>query len=315
MVQAQAPIVSRKGLAGRLIRTLTLAPVVFVACAGEPGHDEEWNDGSGGVPSTSEEVGAGGASAAGGGPPQSGGASASGGMTEEGSGGEGSGGVLNASGGANAGGAETGGSESSGGADGAGGTSTGGDSGSGGATDEGCPFSGNIEYTFNGAENWPVDVQQLLTDAMAEAVYYYNCYGDFSHSLTVNYDPSVGTAQANVDGWMSFGEDEGYMVVATVMHEIAHTMGVGFFPWNELISDQIWEGPHLVAFMQSLPSDEKDPDPTAQRDFITADSTHFWPYGLNYASEHVSEWSLINNVRIVAAMQEDKQAYLDGELD
>jgi hypothetical protein len=255
--------------------------------------------------------------AVGGGEGESGGASASGGTIPEGSGGEASGGDLNTGGAASAGGANlsTGGMETSGGAEGAGGASTGGDSGSGGATGDACPFSGSIEYVFNGAESWPEDVQSLLTEAMAEAVDYYNCYGDFTHNLTVNYDPGVDTAQANVDGWMSFGKNKDYMVVATVMHEIAHTLGVGFFPWQELISDQIWEGPHVVAFMQSLPSEQKDPDSTAQRDFITADSTHFWPYGLNYASEHVSDWSLINNVRIVSAMQEDKQAYLDGELD
>lgn len=307
------PVVHARVIRLRIV--LAFAPLLLLACAADQDQADEsaLNAGAGGA--TADDLGSGGEPAAGGtlsagGTSQeSGGASASGGMIHEGIGGEGTGGDLDASGGASAGG-----TESSGGADGAGGAQTGGDSGSGGAAGDECPFSGSIEYSFNGAESWPEDVQTLLTAAMAEAVDYYNCYGDFTHQLTVNYDPGVTTAQANVDGWMSFGQDRGYMVVATVMHEIAHTMGVGFFPWDELISEQIWVGPHVVAFMESLPSDQKDPDSTAQRDFITADSTHFWPYGLNYASEHVSEWSLINNVRIVSAMQADKQAYLDGEL-
>lgn len=44
------------------------------------------------------------------------------------------------------------------------------------------------------------------------------------------------------------------------------------------------------------------------------DNQHFWPYGLNQAAEHQSEWSLSDHVRLVAAMQQEKQAYLHGEL-
>jgi hypothetical protein len=195
-------------------------------------------------------------------------------------------------------------------ADGVGGSAD----GSGGQMGDVCPFSGNVQYQFNGEENWPSDVVDRLTTAMDEAVYYYNCYAELTHSLTVNYDPGVPTAQANVDGWITFGDDPGYMVVATAMHEVAHSMGVGFFPWTELMVDGRWVGPSVDALMKSLPAEERDSDDTAQRDYITADSQHFWPYGLNYASEHESEWSLINHVRIVSAMREDKQAYQDGEL-
>jgi hypothetical protein len=65
-------------------------------------------------------------------------------------------------------------------------------------------------------------------------------------------------------------------------------------------------------FMQNLPDEQRDPDMYSQRTYITGDGQHFWPYGLNQASEHQSEWSLINHVRIVAAIQVDKQSYLDG---
>jgi len=202
-----------------------------------------------------------------------------------------------------------------GGSGGLGGTASG---GSDGGTTDGepgseCEFSGNLRYQFNQPESWPSEVVELLTSAMDDAMYYYNCYADFDKALTINYDPGVPTAQGNVDGWISFGSSRSYMVVATAMHEVAHTLGVGYSPWTELMDDGTWTGPAVVEFMMNLPAEQRDPDMYSQRTYITGDSQHFWPYGLNQASEHQSEWSLINNVRIVAAMQLDKQAYLAGD--
>lgn len=177
-----------------------------------------------------------------------------------------------------------------------------------------CPFSGNVRYQLNGDESWPPDVRTRIGAAMEAAVGYYNCYADLSQELTINYNPGVPTAEANVDGWLSFGSNPAYMVVATAMHEVGHTLGVGFYPWSELIEEGRWRGPAVVALITTLPAAERDPDAFSQRDFITADAQHFWPYGLNQASEHQSEWSLINHVRVVAAMQRDKQAFLNGEL-
>lgn len=174
--------------------------------------------------------------------------------------------------------------------------------------DDGCAHHGNVTYQFNDSESWPDDVVQKLTAALDEATYYYNCYSDLTKSLNINYNPGVPTAEGNVDGWISFGSDRGYMVTATAMHEIGHTMGVGYAPWSELIQDGKWTGPAVVEFITNLPADQRDPDMYSQRTYITCDTQHFWPYGLNQASEHQSEWSLINHVRIVAAMNEDKAA-------
>ena len=179
---------------------------------------------------------------------------------------------------------------------------------SGSGNSEGCPGSGTVTFSLNNSASWPSDALVRITDAMTEAVWYYNCYSDLSHTLTVNYNPGVPTAEANVDGWMTFGENPAYMVVATAMHEIGHTMGVAYSPWTELIVDGRWTGEHVNALMISLPSEQRDPD-IGERDYITADAMHFWPYGLNYASEYLSEWSLINHVRVVAAMNQDKDDY------
>jgi hypothetical protein len=86
---------------------------------------------------------------------------------------------------------------------------------------------------------------------------------------------------------------------------------VSYYPWTELIADGRWTGAAVKEIIENLPAEERDPDMESQRTYITCDTYHFWPYGLNYASEHKSEWSLINNVRIVAAMNVDKQTYID----
>jgi hypothetical protein len=214
------------------------------------------------------------------------------------------GGIMESSGGA----LPTGGGGSDSGGAASGGAQAGGSSAAGGSSSGECAFEGRITYDLNGPENWPGDVPGLLQGAMDEATFYYNCYADFEKHLTVNYNPDVPTAEANVDGWMSFGANRGYMQVATAMHEISHTLGVGFAPWQELISDGIWVGPAVENFMMNLPAEERDSGEYSGRDYIRADDQHFWPYGLNQASEYLNEWSLINNVRIVRAINEDKQA-------
>ena len=257
--------------------------------------------------------GAGGAAGGAAGGQTGGEASASGGSVVVGSGGfdadAGSGGTAPSSSGGTIDNAQTGGS----GGDGSG---SGGSSPGVGGSDPGgdCPFSGAVQYQLNEPDTWPEDVVVLIAEAMDEATHYYNCYADLSKTITVNYNPAVPTAEANVDGWLSFGADKGYMQTATAMHEVAHTLGVGYYPWSELMAGGRWIGPQVDQLISSIPAEERDPDEYSQRTYITGDSQHFWPYGLNQASEHQSEWSLIDHVRIVAAMQLDKQAYIAGDL-
>jgi hypothetical protein len=197
------------------------------------------------------------------------------------------------------GGADTGIDGSTAGSGGSGGTvaGTGGD----GGTDSQCPHSGNIRYTLNRAASPTadeLDAYEHLTDAMDQAVWYYNCYTDLDMQLWVNYDPGVPTAQANIDGWMSFGSSRSYMVLPTAMHEIAHTQGVGYYTFSEMSdSNGIWTGQYANAVLASIP----DPRDTQ----LHADSMHFWPYGLNYASEYENEDDLINHCLIVAAIRKD----------
>ena len=233
---------------------------------------------------------------------ETGGAVSTGGLASGGAGVATGGASPNGTGGAAGGaGGSTGGAEATGGsASDTGGAAGQAGAGTGGAASE-CPSSGNITYVINQSESPTddeLDAYERLAAAMDEAVWYYDCYTDIEKQLWVNYDPGVPTAQANIDGWMSFGTDRGYMVVATAMHEIAHTVGIGFYNFAEMTDGNgIWTGENANAVLASIPN-PRDTE-------LHADSMHFWPYGLNYASEHENEDDLINHCRIVAAIRQD----------
>jgi hypothetical protein len=170
---------------------------------------------------------------------------------------------------------------------------------------------------LNGSAQWPADVAKKIGEAMEGAIFYYNCYSSLTHKLVINYRDGVKTAEGNVDGQITFGSDKAYMTLRAAMHEIGHTMGVGYSPWvNELAEKKMpsdnsgrWVGKAVVDLMLNLPADQRDKGDETQRNYITLDGQHFWPYGLNYENEYKSEWSLINHVRIVAAMNVDKAEY------
>jgi hypothetical protein len=180
-----------------------------------------------------------------------------------------------------------------------------------------CEFQGTVSYRLNGAEQWPADAAKKITEAMDGALFYYNCYSALTHKLVINYRDGVKTAEGNVDGQITFGSDRAYMTLRAALHEVGHTMGVGYSPWINEVGEKKssadssgrWVGKAVVALMMSLPADQRDKGDEAQRNYITLDGQHFWPYGLNYESEYKSEWSLINHVRVVAAMAADKAEY------
>jgi hypothetical protein len=142
------------------------------------------------------------------------------------------------------------------------------------------------------------DAYALIDKAMSEAVRYYNCYTDIELDITANYKPSVPTAEANVDGLISFGSNRSYMVLPTAMHEIAHVAGIGYYTFAQMHdSNGIWTGAVANAVLASIPN----PRDTQ----LHADNMHFWPYGLNYASEYENEDDLINHCKLVQAIRQD----------
>jgi hypothetical protein len=171
--------------------------------------------------------------------------------------------------------------------------------GAAGSAGSDCLGTGNVTYTLDRVES-PTQQQQeayaLITEAMDTAVYYYNCYTDITKVLTVHYEPSVATADGNVNGSIRFGAFASMQFV-TAMHEIAHTVGIGHPDFAALVVDGIFTGVNATNELRAITA-----DPEAE---LHADSMHFWPYGLNYESEYETEDDLINHCRMVVAIRQD----------
>ena len=165
----------------------------------------------------------------------------------------------------------------------------------------GCPAAGGVTYTLARASSPTADQTDAytrITAAMNLAVAEYNCYVGTTKALSVTYDTSVSTADGNYNGSIRFGASRSYMNQATAQHEIAHTLGVGTYSsWSSLVSGGKWTGAKAIAQLRSLTGDSAA--------VLYADTQHFWPYGLNQASEATSADDYIHNTRIVAALRSD----------
>ncbi|MGK3987479.1 hypothetical protein WME99_30850 [Sorangium sp. So ce136] len=231
--------------------------------------------------------GSGGAAAAGGQTSASSSAGGDGGAagSAEGSGGAGTGGV---------GGAGTGGAGGAG-TGGAGGAGTGGAGGGG----TGCVGMGGITYTLATAPAPTAEQQSaydMITSAMDEALSHYNCYTSIEKTLRVSYEPSVATADGNVNGSIRFGASSS-MNYITAMHEISHTLGVGSREFGALVMDGIFTGAEATSQLRAITGNESD--------VVHADNQHFWPYGLNYTTEVKTTDDLVNHCKIVVAIRAD----------
>ena len=157
-----------------------------------------------------------------------------------------------------------------------------------------------VEYTLHKSSNPTADEQdayQRITTVMDSAIYLYNKYTTLSKYINVYYAPGVPTAEASSNGDLRFGENRSYMFVGTAMHEMAHTMGMGTTDaYRAMFKDGVFQGEKAQALIKEIDG----PDAV-----LKGDNQHFWPYGLNYASEVKSEQDLINHAKIVNAMYQD----------
>jgi hypothetical protein len=182
---------------------------------------------------------------------------------------------------------------------------TGGGAGSAGSAGSGgmpgaCPADGTITYTLSRATNPSADEADAyanITEAMDEAVDYYNCYTNVSRMLSVSYVTSVQTADGNPNGSIRFGSDRAYMNHITAMHEISHVLGVGSNEWDAMIEDGYFTGAAATAELRAITG---NPD-----ERLNGDNQHFWPYGLNRTSEVMDESDLLNHLRLVVAIRID----------
>ena len=141
-----------------------------------------------------------------------------------------------------------------------------------------------------------LDAYSRIDAAVGAAVDRYNARTDISKHLRVFYNPGVPTAEANVDGRMSFGADRRYMVEGTALHEMGHTMGIGISRgYDAKCINGAWTGTNATALLQTW-------DGTGAR--LNCNGSHIWPYGLNYSNEF-SELAFERNVDITEAMISD----------
>lgn len=156
----------------------------------------------------------------------------------------------------------------------------------------------DITWTLERASNPTQDQQtayNLITAAMNAAVARYNNLSDLGKSITVRYDPSVPTADGNINGTIRFG-NRSYMTERTALHEIAHTIGVGTSSgWSRLGGSGTWTGAQATALVKQFDGSGAT---------ISTGGGHFWPYGLNYDNEF-SNTAADRHVQIVAAMARD----------
>jgi hypothetical protein len=171
--------------------------------------------------------------------------------------------------------------------------------GDAGSPNTNCTGRGNVTYSLARAVAPSAEqnaTYMRITRAMDTAVEKYNCYTDLSRALRVVYEPSVATADGNVNGNIRFGA-QASMNFVTAMHEIGHTFGVGSNEFKAKSGDGRFNGPLSTAEIRRI---------TGKADeFVHTDGTHFWPLGLNYETEYKSEADAVGHCQMVVAIRKD----------
>lgn len=161
---------------------------------------------------------------------------------------------------------------------------------------------GNVTYTLQKKATPTADEAEaysLITAAMNTAVSYYNRYTNVTKVLTVQYEPSVATADGSISGNIRFGTGRVYMNPGTCQHEIAHTIGVGQSTvWNNLIVNGIYTGKNANAVHQWI---TKDPTATILED----GAGHFKPYQFNVPNAPQTTLDYIYHALVMEGMRKD----------
>lgn len=130
-----------------------------------------------------------------------------------------------------------------------------------------------------------------VANSVRTAAALYNQYGSFNKHWNVYYNAGIPTAEANYDGYMGYGSQR---TIRTVIHEGAHTMGMGTTSeYQRLVAGGLWGGVYGQRAASEIYNAE-----------LRGDGHAIWPGGMNYENEDgVAErvWS----IRIQAAIRCD----------
>lgn len=157
---------------------------------------------------------------------------------------------------------------------------------------------GNLTYNFHEDPGAP-EANARIKASLEQAAYLYNNYTPVVKHLDVYYHPGIPTAEASFNGYVGVGANPSYQRTGTILHEIAHTLGVGqHWMWDQLIKNGVYQGKNAVATLRFL---TRDPNIN-----MYGDRLHVWPYGVNGAFEDTgNEMDYIINVMMISAMRED----------
>ena len=164
---------------------------------------------------------------------------------------------------------------------------------------------GNVTYTIRRKDNPTedeADAYRQITTAMNTAVQYYNTYTTISKVITIEYVPSVPTADGSFTGNIRFGTGRVYMNPGTCLHEISHTIGVGttsiWWSGQGLIVNGKYTGQHANAIHRWI---TKDQNATLLED----GEAHFKPYQFNVPNAPQTPLDYIYHTLIMEGMKKD----------
>jgi hypothetical protein len=161
---------------------------------------------------------------------------------------------------------------------------------------------GNLTYNFYEDPSAADDVKaanKRIKASLDQAVYLYNNFTPIVKHINVSYSPGTPTADASFDGSIRVGANASYQRTGTLLHEIAHTLGVGqHWIWGVLIQNGVYQGKNALFALRFLTRDANAG--------MYGDALHFWPFGINGAFEDSGDEMLyITNVMMVSAMRMD----------
>lgn len=159
---------------------------------------------------------------------------------------------------------------------------------------------GGVTFTFSMPKDASAEDREVFEQMDKAAREAVGCYNEntkgIRKEITLQYSPGTPTADGNINGNIRLGR--GARNKRVIMHEIAHTLGVGTAGnWGNVVKDGVFTGKKATEALREATGDKNA--------VLKADRMHFWPYGLNYDSEVQSPKDFVTHCRIVQAIIED----------